>query len=134
MKADSIIGVVGAGTMGTGIAQVAATAGHKAILFDADQKATQRATDSLEKTFAKLVEKGKLTSDKAKEISSRIKYSSSLNDFKDCGLIIEAIVENLEIKQRLFSDLEKIVSPGCVLASNTSSLSITSIASACATP
>lgn len=134
IKSDSVIGVIGAGIMGSGIAQVAATAGNKVIVFDADTKAAQRAADSMQKTFSKLTEKGKLTGEKAKEISSRISYSSSLNEFKECSLIIEAIIEDLTVKQKVFSDLERVVGADCVLATNTSSLSVTSIASACANP
>ncbi len=134
LNSHSVIGIIGAGTMGSGITQVAATAGHKTLLFDADTATLKRAADNLKKTFSKLVEKGKLTNEKAKEIVARITYASSLSDFKDCGLIIEAIIENPEVKQKVFADLEKMVSGDCVLASNTSSLSITSIASACAKP
>jgi len=132
LSSDTVIGIIGAGTMGSGIAQVAATAGHRTFLFDSDAAAMKRAETNMQATFSKLVEKGKLTAEKAKEISTRISYPSSLAEFKTCGLVIEAIIENAEIKQKVFSDLEKIVSADCVLASNTSSLSITSIASACA--
>ena len=134
LNSKSVIGIIGAGTMGSGIAQVASTAGHKTMVFDADAKAMQKAVANMQQTFSKLVEKGKLTGEKAKEISSRITYPSSLNDFKDCGLIIEAIIENPDVKQKVFAELEKIVSGDCVLASNTSSLSITSIAASCTKP
>lgn len=131
---EIVIGVIGAGTMGSGIAQVAASAGHKTILFDSNSNVLEKAKTGLQKTFSKLVEKGKLTDEKAKEISSKIIYAFSLNDFKNCGFVIEAVIENSDVKQTLFSDLEKIVSDDCVLASNTSSLSITSIAAACSKP
>ncbi len=125
------IGIIGSGAMGTGIAQVAATAGHHVILFDTNQTALDIAKNNLENTLKKLVEKQKLTEQTAKEMIERIQFASDLNQFKNCGLIIEAIIENLDVKQKLFSDLENIVSPDCILASNTSSLSIASIASVC---
>jgi 3-hydroxybutyryl-CoA dehydrogenase len=132
--AQSIVGVIGSGAMGTGIAQVAATAGESVILFDADKSALEKAKANLDSTLKKLAEKGKLSSDEAKNIFGRIQFASNLADFKNCGLVIEAIVENLEVKQKLFSDLEKMITDDCVLGTNTSSLSITSIASACANP
>ncbi|MCG3166608.1 MAG: Fatty acid oxidation complex subunit alpha [Bacteroidia bacterium] len=125
------VGVIGSGAMGSGIAQVAATAGHTVVLYDNNSSALQKAKSSLEATLKKLVEKQKITEQKANEISDRISYDDDLKSFSSCGLIIEAIVENLELKEKLFSELENIVSDDCVLASNTSSLSITSIASAC---
>lgn len=129
-----IVGVVGAGTMGAGIAQVAASAGHKTILFDTNTEMLEKASSNLKRTLSSLVEKGKLSEEKAKGIQGNIAYASSLIDFSNCGLIIEAIVENADVKQRLFKELEGIVGSSCILASNTSSLSITSIASACVRP
>lgn len=129
-----IIGIIGSGAMGSGIAQVAASAGHKVILFDTNSFALEKAESSISSGLGKLAEKGKISLDESKNIFKRIKFSSYVQDFKPCGLIIEAIVENMEVKQKVFSDLEKIVYGNCVLASNTSSLSITAIASACAKP
>jgi len=129
-----IIGIIGSGAMGSGIAQVAATAGHKVILFDTDSFALEKAKSTISFGLKKLADKGKINIDDSKNIFSRIKFTSYVQDFKPCGLIIEAIVENLEVKQKVFSDLEKIVYGNCVLSSNTSSLSITAIASACAKP
>ena len=129
-----IIGIIGSGAMGSGIAQVAASAGHKVILFDTNSFALEKAESSISSGLSKLAEKGKISLDDSKNIFNRIKFSSYIQDFKPCSLIIEAIVENLEVKQKVFSDLEKIVYGNCVLASNTSSLSITAIASACAKP
>ncbi|MFY9311334.1 MAG: 3-hydroxyacyl-CoA dehydrogenase NAD-binding domain-containing protein [Bacteroidia bacterium] len=128
---DSTIGVIGSGAMGAGIAQVAATAGHPVIVYDSSQQAIDRAKTSLESTLKKLAEKQKLTEQNAQEILKRTQYASNLEPFKDCALVIEAIVENLEVKQLVFANLETIVSDNCILASNTSSLSIASIASAC---
>ena len=125
------IGIIGAGAMGAGIAQVAATAGHTVLVYDTNQTALDKAKVSLESTLKKLVEKQKLTEENAKGISTRTQFSSNLNEFKNCTAVIEAIVENLEVKQKLFVELESIVSADCILASNTSSLSIASIASAC---
>jgi 3-hydroxybutyryl-CoA dehydrogenase len=129
-----IIGIIGSGAMGAGIAQVAATAGHQVLVYDNNQSALDKAKSLLESTLKKIVEKHKLTDQVATEIIGRTKYVNSLSDFKDCGLIIEAIVENLEVKQKVFTDLENIVPENCILASNTSSLSIASIASACKKP
>lgn len=128
---DSIIGVIGSGAMGAGIAQVAATAGHTVVLFDANREALEKAENNLKDTLKKLVEKNKITAEISTGIIERIQFANDLVQFKNCSLIIEAIIENLEVKQKLFEDLENIVSGDCILASNTSSLSITSIASAC---
>ena len=130
-KQDSIIGVVGSGAMGSGIAQVAATAGHPTIIYDTNAAALDKAKANLTNSLNKLVEKQKITADKAADILALTTYSSSIQDFKSCDLIIEAIVENIDVKQSVFKELESITSDTCVLASNTSSLSITSIASAC---
>lgn len=126
---DSKIGVIGAGAMGSGIAQVAAQAGHSVIVYDTNAEALNRSHANLEKILNRLQEKGKI--DNAKEISSRVSYAEELNPMADCGLIIEAIVEKLEIKKSVFNQLEELVSDDCVLATNTSSLSVTSIAAAC---
>lgn len=131
---NSIIGVVGSGAMGSGIAQVAATAGHPTIVYDTNAAALEKAKTSLSNSLKKLVEKEKISSDKAQSILELTSYSSSIQDFKSCDLIIEAIVENIDVKQSVFKELENITSDTCVLASNTSSLSITSIASACNNP
>lgn len=128
------IGVLGSGTMGAGIAQVAAQVGHKVILVDSNQEALDKAQFNLEKTLDKLVEKAKISIDEASKIFANIHFTSSKEDFKDCGLIIEAIVENLTVKHQVFTEIEKIVSEKCILASNTSSLSIASIGSVLKNP
>lgn len=128
------VGIIGAGAMGSGIAQVAATAGHEVFLFDTNASVLDKAKSNLESTLKKLVEKQKLTQDNANAIVNRTKFVTELSAFKNCKLIIEAIIENLEVKQKVFTDLENIVSKECVLASNTSSLSIASIASSCKNP
>jgi len=121
------IGVLGSGTMGRGIAQVVAQNGHKVVLVDINDEALEAASNSLRKIMERLVEKGKWEQDFADKAFGRIKFSQSTSDFKDCLLIIEAIVENLEVKHKVFRELENIVSNDCILASNTSSLSIASI-------
>jgi len=121
------IGVIGAGTMGIGIAQVAATNGCKVWVYDANAKQVETATVGLEKTLTRLVDKQKISSEKMVEILSNISIATELKDFKDCELIIEAIIENKEIKTKVFTELEKHVSESCVIGSNTSSISITSL-------
>ena len=125
------IGVLGAGSMGAGIAQVAATAGHQVVLFDANQAALEKAKTSLKKVMDRLIEKGKYTSEKAQEIQNKITYASNISQFAPCGMIIEAIIENLDIKKTVFKELETITSKDCILATNTSSLSVAAIAAAC---
>ena len=128
------IGVIGAGTMGSGIAQIAAQAGHSVRIFDMQQEALDRSKAALDKVMARLVEKGKLTLDESEAITGRISYATDLSAFADRDLVIEAIVEDLGVKQKLFTSLEGIVGTDSVLASNTSSLSITAIAGALAHP
>lgn len=118
--------------MGAGIAQVAAVAGHKVVLYDTNATALDKARANIASTLQKLHDKGKVIN--ADEIMARFTFASELSAFAKCGLIIEAIVEKLEIKKNVFAEVEKIVSEDCVLASNTSSLSITSIAAACDRP
>ena len=125
MKA--IIGVVGAGTMGAGIAQVAAQAGHSVVLTDTNPDQLQRAEQQIVKSLDKLVEKGKFSFEQAEAIKASLTYSSQLSDHSAASLVIEAIVEKLDIKHQLFAQLEQTVGPNCILASNTSSLSIASI-------
>jgi 3-hydroxybutyryl-CoA dehydrogenase len=125
------IAVIGAGTMGSGIAQVAATAGCSVQLVDAFPEALQRAEKNLQATLAKLVEKGKISQEESARIAGNIRYESSVSALSNVQLVIEAIVENLDVKRKLFAELESIVSADCILASNTSSLSIASIAASC---
>ena len=134
LNKETVIGVIGSGTMGSGIAQVAASFGHKVILNDVDNSVLQKAKLNLENTFTKLVKKNKLTKEGAKSILENINYDSQKDSLKECGLIIEAVVENLEAKKNLFFELEKIINEETILATNTSSLSITAIASACQKP
>lgn len=126
------VGVVGSGAMGSGIAQVAATAGHTVVIFDTNPAALDKSKAGLTATLQKLQEKGKIAD--AQQILDRCSFASDMAAFADCGLIIEAIVENIDVKKKVFAALEAIVKDDCILASNTSSLSIASIASACAKP
>jgi len=126
---NQIVGVLGAGSMGSGIAQIAATQQHNVVLVDLSTEVLKKAKASLTKILNRLEEKERIPS--AQEVLNRITFSEKVTDFNNCGIVIEAIIENLEVKQKVFSNLETIVSDTCILASNTSSLSIASIASAC---
>ena len=128
------VGVVGAGTMGAGIAQVAAQAGCRVILYDAREGAAQAALMRTSDMLAKLAEKGKLSADDAKSTSARMTRATDLADFHDCDLVIEAIIEDLHAKQALFKSLEVICASTVVLATNTSSISITAIANGLVRP
>jgi len=120
--------------MGSGIAQVAATANHLVIVFDESTIALQKAESNLKTTLTKLVEKQKISEEQQLSVLGKIKFVSDINEMASCNLIIEAIVEKLDVKKTVFSVLETIVNEDCVLASNTSSLSITSISAACKKP
>lgn len=122
-------GIIGSGTMGIGIAQVAATSGCEVFLYDANAAQTEKSLTNLKKVLGKLVEKQKISSEKSEEIFNKIKPCTELSDFKNCDLVIEAIIENKEIKTKVFQNLEEIVSENCVISSNTSSISITSLSS-----
>ena len=125
------VSVIGAGTMGTGIAQIAATNGHKVCIYDSLDESLKRSKKSLKKILIRLVEKEKINSNEKEEIFNRIKFTNKLEEINNSNLVIEAIIEKLEVKQKIFSELEKFVDNDCIIASNTSSLSIASIASAC---
>ncbi|MEE2800720.1 MAG: 3-hydroxyacyl-CoA dehydrogenase NAD-binding domain-containing protein [Bacteroidota bacterium] len=122
------VGIIGAGTMGRGIAQVAATAGCTVALFDTNQEALDNARASHEKIMNRLVEKGRIDEDEKNRILSNITYVDAVSAFAKADLIIEAIIENIDIKKKVFQTIEKTVSESCIIASNTSSLSIASIA------
>ncbi|WP_074407695.1 3-hydroxyacyl-CoA dehydrogenase NAD-binding domain-containing protein [Aquimarina megaterium] len=129
-----IVGVIGSGTMGSGIAQVAATSGCKVKVFDTKQEALDRSKQALEKILSRLIEKGRIDQTEKTRIQGNISYVDSLKDLKDANLTIEAIIENLDIKKKVFSQLETYVSEDTIIASNTSSLSIASIASSLQKP
>lgn len=141
LTTHTIVGVIGAGAMGSGIAQVAASAGHTVLLYDARPDAASRAIDGIRKALHRQVEKNKLTSDGATAIVERIHAvpaSNSIADdlaaFAECGFVVEAIVEDLSVKRHTFAALERAVRATCVLATNTSSLAVTAIAAACTDP
>ncbi len=125
-------GIVGSGAMGAGIAQVAALAGRDVVIYDNNEQALARAKSGLEGTLRKLQEKGKLPD--AEVVIGRLSYTNNLNDLSECSLTIEAIVESLSVKQQVFAALERQVCDECILATNTSSLSVTAIAAACNRP
>jgi len=128
------IGIIGSGTMGSGIAQVAATSGCTVKLYDTNKQALEKSQIALEKVLSRLIEKGRINDAEKLRIQKNIIYVESLKDLSDSNLIIEAIIENLEIKKNLFSELEGYISNDCIIASNTSSLSITSIAASLKQP
>ncbi|MCL1673667.1 3-hydroxyacyl-CoA dehydrogenase NAD-binding domain-containing protein [Elizabethkingia ursingii] len=123
------IGVIGSGTMGIGIAQVAASNGCNVFLFDANASQTEKALQNLEKILTRLAEKQKISFEESEQIFNRVKFCTELKDLKDSDLVIEAIIENKEIKTKVFSELETYVSDTCIISSNTSSISITSLSS-----
>lgn len=125
------VSILGAGSMGSGIAQVASQSGHEVVLADTNLEQLEKAKSKLAKIMVRLVEKGKLTEEDAQAIQNRIQYTTNQNDFAGSGIIIEAIVENIDIKKKVFANFETIVDENCILATNTSSLSVASIAAAC---
>ena len=125
------VSIIGAGTMGTGIAQIAATKGHQVCLYDTFDGAVENSKLKLNKILNRLVEKERISKDEKENILSRINFTQDIKDVKQSGLIIEAIIEDLEIKKKIFKELEKLVDKECIIASNTSSLSIASIGGAC---
>ena len=126
------VGVLGAGTMGAGIAQVAAQSGHKVVLVDVNTQQLEKAKKEIQKVLTRLVEKGMLAS--VEELLEKMTFSTELHDFKGSGLIIEAIVEKLDVKHAVFKQIEEVVDTDCIIASNTSSLSIASIGSVLKNP
>ncbi|WP_386080792.1 3-hydroxyacyl-CoA dehydrogenase PaaH [Vreelandella sp. F11] len=128
LATSAVIGVIGAGAMGAGIAQVAAQAGHSVILHDNQPGAAKAGIDNIRRQLEQRVAKGKMTQDDMDNFIARLQPADAIDALADSRLVIEAIVENLEIKRQVFAQLEALCSPDTLLASNTSSLSITSIA------
>ena len=124
------IGVVGAGTMGNGIAQVCAASGYEVVMRDIEDEFVQRGLESIESSLDRFVSKDRLGEEEAKDVRERITGTTELHDLADCDLVIEAALEEMEIKQEIFADLEEITPRKTILATNTSTLSITTIASA----
>jgi 3-hydroxybutyryl-CoA dehydrogenase len=133
-RTDLVAGVAGSGTMGRGIAQVLAQGGARTLLFDAKPGAAQAAKDSIAKSLAGLVQKGRVQQADADKTLARIEVVDALAAFAPCHVVVEAIIEQLGAKQELFKALEAIVGADCILASNTSSLSVTAMASGCSRP
>ncbi|MFQ3191865.1 MAG: 3-hydroxybutyryl-CoA dehydrogenase [Paraglaciecola sp.] len=127
LKSSVFIGVIGAGAMGAGIAQVAAAAGHTVYLYDQNDIAITTGIEGISTGLVKQVKRGKMTEEDRIALIARIHPTTNINDLAESGLIIEAIIENLGIKQNLFKELESICSPFTIFATNTSSLSVTSI-------
>ncbi len=136
MKLEDIktIGVCGAGTMGSGIAQVAAASGFNVILRDISDEALERGMNIIKKSLGRIVKKGKMTQEEADAVLGRIKTTKNLEDLKDADYVIEAVFEKMELKKEIFGELDRITRPDVVLATNTSSLSITEIAASTGRP
>lgn len=128
------IGVIGSGTMGTGIAQIAATYGHPVLVYDSSMQAISKARAGLSKTFTRLVEKGKFTQEQVDTIIGNIRFVNKLEEIRESDLVIEAIIEDINAKREIFLRLDQICKPEAILATNTSSLSVASIAYACNHP
>lgn len=128
LEKGSVVAVIGSGAMGAGIAQVAAGAGHVVRLFDTRPEAVDKAIDGIARGFAKLVEKGRMKPDDAERARARLQPMRALDEARDAALVVEAVVEDLEVKRTLFGELEDIVDERCILATNTSSISVTAIA------
>jgi len=125
----STVGIIGAGAMGSGIAQVAAQAGWNVVLMDQSNDVLTHSSAALAKVCNRLVEKGRITADESVALQLRIDRTTEIQKLSSCILVIEAIVENVTVKQKVFASLENIVSNACLLATNTSSLSVTGLAS-----
>lgn len=125
------VGVLGAGSMGSGIAQIAATFGHQVVLCDTQQTALDTAKQKLTKILARLVEKGRIAVGEDQAILGRIQMVTDMQAYADCNIVIEAIIENIDIKKSVFQQLENITNQDCILATNTSSLSVAAIAASC---
>jgi 3-hydroxybutyryl-CoA dehydrogenase len=128
LEKGSVVAVVGSGAMGSGIAQVAASAGHTVLLFDTRADAAAKAIEGIVKVYDKLTQKGRMTAADAAAAMGRLHVADSLADMREAAIVVEAIVENLQAKRTLFADLEAIVADDCILATNTSSISVTAIA------
>jgi len=127
------IGIIGAGTMGTGIAQVAATSGFEVILNDMGEEYLQRSLKFMDKSLSKLIEKGKIEEDK-EAILGRIKTTPSLDELKNADFVVEAVFEDFDLKKKVLQELDKILKPSVILTSNTSSISITRLAAMTSRP
>src|SRR5450830_1208651 len=128
LEKNSVVAVIGSGAMGAGIAQVAAAAGSRDKLNDTRPEAVSKALADIARMYGKLTEKGRMTVDEAAAATARLQAAGSLADVADAALVVEAIVENLDVKRSVFAELEALVADDCILATNTSSISVTAIA------
>ena len=128
------IGIVGAGAMGSGIAQVAVEAGHPVVLYDAYPEALERSRKKFDKLMDRLIAKGKRTEETVSASKERLSYVADFSALKEADWVIEAVIEDMEVKKDIFSRLERNCSSDCIFATNTSSLSVSGIAAACEDP
>lgn len=128
------IAIIGTGTMGNGIAQAFAQGGYDVVMKDLSDELLQRAIQNIDKSLSRIVAKERMTADEKEQILGHITTTLSYDDIKDCGLVVEAIAENMELKKRVFRELDEACNADCILATNSSSLSITEIAAATKRP
>ncbi len=131
---SEIIGIIGAGTMGNGIAQTAAASGFDVIMCDIQQDFVDKGFQNISKSLDRFVKKETMTEERKAEVLQKIKTTTNIEDLEDCTLIVEAVTENFDIKKQIFQKLDEITSEECILASNTSSISITKIAAVTTRP
>jgi 3-hydroxybutyryl-CoA dehydrogenase len=131
---SEIIGIVGAGTMGNGIAQTAARAGYEVVMCDIKQEFVDRGMQAVSKSLDRFVKKEEITAEEKDGILAKIKATTDMGDLKDCFIVVEAATENFDIKKEIFAKLDSVTSADCILASNTSSISITKIAAGTSKP
>ncbi len=131
---NEIIGVIGAGTMGNGIAQTAASNGYDVVMYDIKPEFIERGVQNITKSLDRFVKKETITEDDKNETLKKIRATGNFEAFKDCSLIVEAAVENFEVKKGIFQELDKLTAPDAILATNTSSISITKIAATTSRP
>jgi len=131
---SEIIGVIGAGTMGNGIAQLAASNGYEVVMYDIKPELVERGVQNISKSLDRFVKKETITEDGKNEILRKIRATNDFDNFKDCSLVVEAAVENFEVKKGIFQELDRLTAPEAILATNTSSISITKIAATTVRP
>jgi len=131
---SEIIGVIGAGTMGNGIAQTAAASGFAVVMCDISEAPLERGMATIEKSLDRFVKKESISESQKSEILGRISTTTKFDDLSSCDLIVEAATENFEIKKKIFEEMDRVAKAGCVLATNTSSISITKIAASTKRP
>jgi 3-hydroxybutyryl-CoA dehydrogenase len=128
------IGVLGAGSMGNGIAQAAAQAGYNVVMRDVESQLVDRGLKNIDKFLAKSIEKGKITADDKNALMGKIKGTTKMEDMKDVDFVVEVVFEDLDLKKKVFKELDELIRPDVILATNTSSMSITEIANATKRP